>query len=164
MKIKQAQGKKIIELNGKIGSPYSIVSIIVLVLMLLLCFLLVYIFQNRPVVAMATIFIPLVIAVFLVKIVIWNLFGTETLIFSKTDMRAFYDYKYIYQKQIKHYNFSNISCLFFSNKNTTPQSIAEYKEAAKGLYKLHFLMDEDILQTSFSLTGKELSEVKKIMT
>lgn len=162
---KETGDKKVIELQGKKANTYSIISIILFIVLLLLCGFLLYTFQEKPVFAFGAMFIPLALAVFLLKVIIWNLFGTETLVIGQQDLRVFYDYKFIYRKVIKNYNFDK--AIFKARSNDSVDLITieavDIDMKKKTLYKLHLDMGNDNYQSSFSINSEELARVKGLI-
>jgi len=164
MKLAQA-GKKIsIELQGKAASPYSIFSTGLFLLLISLIIFFAIRWAHNPVVAMGVSFLPLVLLVFLFKIIIWNFVGKETIILGKTDMRVFYDYKVIYKKVIKTFNFKKYKIHCISNVTGDQLLLQDVTGHEKGIFKLKFVMDKNQEYISaMNVTKEELIEIKKLV-
>lgn len=167
MQFKKSGGKNIIEIKGKLSNPYSIFSLIIFILLALLCFIIIVKWHQSPVIVLSALFIPLVLLVFLFKIVLWNVLGTETMVFGKNDLRVFYDYKVIYNKTIKNYNFDQFQLKLRSNTSTEQILLSDNTAniTPKALYKLVFDMDKnkEMYQSSFSLKGSEVLQLQTLI-
>ncbi len=158
MNFKKAGAKSIIELEGKLKSSYSIFYLVLFSIILLSSLALIIFWRAHPITLLAVLFIPSVLLVFLFKIILWNIFGKETLVFGKRDLRVFYDYTFIYNKTIKNYNFEQLTIKVRSNtsEDVVALETLEINEQEKMLYKLVFEMDEITYQSSFSLMPTEI--------
>ena len=128
----------ILSLKPAINQTYSVINILVFVSMILLVVYILLNFQNRLITGAALLFVPLAILIFLFKILIWLLFGKETISIEKDKVVAQIDYKYIYAPTIKTFNYNQFSILLKSNKSEellTPEQ-ATSSEHKGDLFKI----------------------------
>lgn len=161
MKITTSKNKTSITIKGKPKNAFSIFTIILFIIMVFLIIAITIGYMGNPVKALGLVFIPIAVCVFLLKIIVWNIFGTETIIITKKEISATFHYKFVYRETSKSYPITNSSLWFQSNEST---NLVKYSDISKDnkstLYKIHLkISNDEFVQSSFSLSQEEAKEV-----
>lgn len=154
----------IIQLESKPKSLYSVITIVIFIIFLALAILLPLKFQSSPITAIALLFIPLAVLIFMFKIIIWNLFGKETIVIKKDIIESIFDYKYIYPTLRKKYKRKKFKVMIRTNSSSEELTLTEAQNIEKKnqLYKLVIYHDKDeSFMTSKSFGYNKLSEIIK---
>ena len=162
MELKTIGDKKIIKLAAQPKNTYSIISLTLFALLMAICIGTILYFGESPVKAFGILFIPLALLVFLLKVVVWNLFGTETIVLHKKSLESTFDYRFIYKMTHKRIPFEKFQLKLRANSTTELLNVKEAidKEYKYSKFKIQFLFSKgDKYQSSISINQKELEEI-----
>lgn len=156
----------VIHLEPKPRSLYSIITLIFFIVFLVLAVFLPWKFQASPVTAIALLFVPLAVLIFLFKILIWNLFGKETIVIKKKEIEDIYDYKYIYPILRNTYKKNKFVIKFKTNSTNDLISLGQGLDNSfkDDLFKLVIVYDKDSsFMSSKSFNQEKVKEIVSLI-
>lgn len=154
---------KEIQLDSNPKSPYSILTAMVFLLLILGSIALFSIFQDRLGVAIAICIIPLAFAFFILKLLLWNIGGTEQIKISSDKTEVYLVYPYFFRSMMHAENSRMKMMLFRTNTQSElikPQEILDLR-LSNSLYKLHLEFSNG--NTYLSSISFGLDEAKRIV-
>lgn len=164
MNIECNSDNKYIKIYSAKNSVYTILSVLAFVILLALCVYIGYRFQDQYVKAMAIMFVPVALCVFLFKIVIFNCFGHERIEFGKQYLRIVYNYRYVYKDFVKEIHDPLSQIRLRTMESTDSMRFEELTNSKKKPYKLQFFFKNAAMyQSSKSIMTDDLKAVQQFL-
>ena len=154
-----SKNKKIkIVLNGK-NLVTSLAQIgIVISMMIALGFVAARI--ESFVVVLSIAIIPILACVFIIKLLVWNWFGTETIELTKKSLSVFHDYKYVYKSWKNEHEINNPKLTFqtLSDGVVSPTELDKISEVVP-MKIVITPNNEDSFTSSFSISKNDSEQL-----
>ncbi len=159
---KNKQFKEILLVSNP-RSPYSILTALVFLLLIGGSLMLFLKYQDRIGIALALCIIPLVIALFMLKLLLWNVGGKEIIQISTDQTEVQMQYPLLFSPMVHQENSRMKSILFNSNTQADlvrPQEIVDLR-LSNSLYKLKLEFANG--ETYISSISFDLHEAQRIV-